>query len=54
MGKNAQKLENFVWKFIVQKAREPSIKAIGHKISLYSMGRKDWPVKRTENKQNVD
>ena len=35
------------------KARKPSVKTIGHKISLNFIWRKGWPV-LTENKQNVD
>ena len=53
MGNYAQKSENFVWKLVLPKARKPSVKTIGHKISLYFIRRKDWPV-LTENKQNLD
>ena len=42
MDKCAQKLENFVRKLVVPKATKPSIKTIGHKISLYSIRRKGW------------
>ena len=40
MGNYAQKLENFVWKLVLPKTRKTSVKTIGHKISLYSIGRK--------------
>ena len=53
MGNYAQKSENFVWKLVVPKARKPSVKKIGNKISFYSIRRKGWPL-LTENKQNVD
>ena len=53
MGKYAQKSENFVWKLVVPKARKPSVKTIGHKISFFPKKRKSWPV-LTENKRNVD
>ena len=53
MWNYAQKSENFVWKLVVPKARKPSAKTIGHKISLYSIKGEGWPV-LTENKHNVD
>ena len=40
MGNYAQKSENFVGKLVVTKARKPSVKTIGHKISFYSIRRK--------------
>ena len=49
----AKKSENFLWKLVVSKAIKPSVKIIGHRISLHFIGRKGWPV-FTENKQNVD
>ena len=41
MGNYAQISENFVWKLVVSKARKPSVETIGHKISLYSIWRRD-------------
>ena len=49
----AQKSENVAWKLVVPKARKPSVELTGHKISLYSIRRKDWIV-LTENKQKID
>ena len=48
-----QKSENFVLKLVVPKARKPSVKTIGQKITFFSIRRRDWPV-FTENKQNVE
>ena len=48
-----KKSEKLVWKLVVLKAWKPSIKTIGHKISLCSIRRKGWPV-FTVNKQKVD
>ena len=53
MGIYAQKLENFVWKLVVPKARKASVKTIGHKITFYPVWRKERPLV-TKNKQNVD
>ena len=53
MGNYAKKSVYFVQKLAVPKARKPSVRTIGHKISFSSIRMKGWPI-LTENKQNVD
>ena len=40
MGSHAQKSENFVLKLLVTKARKPSVKTIGQKITFHFIRKK--------------